>query len=83
MTLIELQEKLGEQIKILSENKDLISSDYKKAIIICNLAKQMINNADVLLRYSKLSLQDSVRNLLGNENKWSYQAFKINAWRVK
>ena len=69
MTLIELQEKLGEQIKILSENKDLISSDYKKAIIICNLAKQMINNADVLLRYSKLSLQDSVRNLLGNENK--------------
>lgn len=72
MTLIELQEKLGEQIKILSENKDLTSSDYKKAIIICNLAKQMINNADVLLRYSKLSLQDSVRNLLGNENKWSY-----------
>ena len=69
MTLIELQEKLGEQIKILSENKDLTSSDYKKAIIICNLAKQMINNADVLLRYSKLSLQDSVRNLLGNENK--------------
>lgn len=69
MTLTELQEKLGEQIKILSENKDLTSSDYKKAIIICNLAKQMINNADVLLRYSKLSLQDSVRNLLGNEKK--------------
>lgn len=69
MTLIELQEKLGEQIKILSENKDLTSSDFKKAIIICNIAKQMINNADVLLRYSKLSLQDSVRNLLGNENK--------------
>lgn len=64
MTLSELQDKLGEQIKILSESKNLTEADYKKAIIICNIAKQMVNNADVILRYSKLTYQDNVKTLL-------------------
>lgn len=66
MTLIELQDKLGEQIELLSDK----STPYqaKKTIsevaqTISSLAKQMINNADVILRTEKLmsegKLQDS------------------------
>lgn len=59
MTLLELQKKLGEQIEYLTSNNDLKKADYEKAWIICNLAKQMINNADILIRYSKLTLENS------------------------
>lgn len=57
MTLVELQEKLGEQVELLTDK----STPYqaKKAIAevamtISSLAKQMINNADVILRTEKL-----------------------------
>ncbi len=69
MTLFDLQQELGKQIENLSKGEGLTAADFKKAIIICNLAKQMINNADVLLRYSKLQLQDGVKRLLGNEQE--------------
>ena len=69
MTLLELQEKLGEQIKTLSEGKNLTEADFKKAIIICNIAKQMVNNADVILRYGKLTMQDTLRGCLIEHEK--------------
>ena len=57
MTLVELQEKLGEQVELLTDK----STPYqaKKAIAevamtVSSLAKQMINNADVILRTEKL-----------------------------
>lgn len=57
MTLLELQEILGQRIRLHSEcgfneterKKELDTSD-----MIARLAKQMINNADVILRTDKL-----------------------------
>lgn len=65
MTLIELQAKLGEQIDLLSDK----STPYqaKKALAdvsmtISSLAKQMINNADVILRTEKLVAEGKLKN---------------------
>lgn len=57
MTLLELQAKLGEQIELLTGND--VSLEEKKdlanlAQTVSSLAKQMINNADVVLRTEKL-----------------------------
>lgn len=57
MTLIELQNKLGEQIELITD-KSLPLSTRKNladmAQTVSSLAKQMINNADVVLRTEKL-----------------------------
>ena len=76
MTLIELQEILGERIKIT--NKDFASSEERKAEneksdMIARLAKQMINNADIILRTDKLVAEGKLENttivrVIGNEN---------------
>ena len=65
MTLIELQNKLGEQIELLSDK----STPYqaKKTIsevaqTISSLAKQMINNADVILRTEKLMSEGKLKD---------------------
>lgn len=54
MTLVELQKVLGEQINIVrcenfspEEKKDV----YEQTEYVAKIAKQMINNADVMLRY--------------------------------
>lgn len=49
MTLLELQNVLGEEIKAVQEG----TADIDKAKAIASLAKQMINNADVVLRTDK------------------------------
>lgn len=57
MTLVELQKILGDRITIHSDmamdseerNKEIETSD-----MIARLAKQMINNADVVLRSEKM-----------------------------
>ena len=62
MTLIELQGVLGENIKAVNETKtngegvdmDEVKAIYGKAEAVARLAKQMINNADVVLRTDKL-----------------------------
>ena len=65
MTLIELQNKLGEQIDLLS-NKDTPVGQKKviadTAMTISSLAKQMINNADVILRTEKLIFEGKLKN---------------------
>lgn len=57
MTLTELQNKLGEQIDLLTDNKTPFEAKRRLADVamtVSSLAKQMINNADVILRTEKL-----------------------------
>lgn len=65
MTLIELQNKLGEQIDLLSD-KSLPMSTRKSiaetSMTISSLAKQMINNADVILRTEKLIAEGKLKD---------------------
>ena len=64
MTLIELQIKLGEQVDLLSD-KDTPQVVKKNladtAMTISSLAKQMINNADVILRTEKLVAEGKLK----------------------
>lgn len=65
MTLIELQKVLGERIKIAT-NKDLSIENRQQetdlSITISSLAKQMINNADIVLRTNKLVAEGKLKN---------------------
>jgi hypothetical protein len=57
MTLLELQEVLGERIKIAVDNTVPIEDRLKETELsqtISSLAKQMINNADIVLRTDRL-----------------------------
>ena len=57
MTLMELQIKLGEQIDLLTDEKTPYEAKKRLAdvsAVVSSLAKQMINNADVILRTEKL-----------------------------
>ena len=57
MTLTELQDKLGEQIDLITDEKTPYEAKKKLAdvaTVVSSLAKQMINNADVILRTEKL-----------------------------
>lgn len=65
MTLSELQKKLGEQVELLSDSST--SYEEKKnlanvAQTISSLAKQMINNADVVLRTEKLVAEGKLKD---------------------
>lgn len=75
MTLYELQNKLGEQIDLITD-KTRQPEERKKlaemAMTVSSLAKQMINNADVVLRTEKLiaegKLKDSViERIIGSD----------------
>ena len=65
MTLIELQQVLGERISIAID-KDMSMEDRKKETelsqIISSLAKQMINNADIVLRTNKLVAEGALKD---------------------
>lgn len=75
MTLIELQKVLGERIKIAMDKDMPIEERKKEAEIsqtISSLAKQMINNADVVLRADKLVAEgvlskSHIEKLVSNE----------------
>lgn len=77
MTLYDLQKVLGERIEItndmaLSEEERKVENE--KSDIIARLAKQMINNADVILRTDKLisegKLKESIiTKVVGKENE--------------
>ncbi len=65
MTLMELQEILGERIRIASDNTLSIDERRKETELsqtISSLAKQMINNADVVLRTDKLVAEGKLQN---------------------
>lgn len=64
MTLIELQAKLGEQIDLLTNNETPYHVRKNQADIaqtVSSLAKQMINNADVVLRTEKLIAEGKLK----------------------
>lgn len=65
MTLIELQAILGERIKIASDpsiTPAVRKMQNEQSQMICSLAKQMINNADVMLRTEKLASENKLQN---------------------
>lgn len=65
MTLVELQTVLGERINI-ANNTSVTDENYQmeneKSDIIARLAKQMINNADVVLRTDKMRSEGKLLN---------------------
>lgn len=65
MTLTELQQVLGERIKLATDENLSVEERKKEAEIsmtISTLAKQMINNADVVLRTEKLVAEGKLQN---------------------
>ena len=65
MTLTELQQDLGERIRLATDEKLSVEERRKEAEIsmtISTLAKQMINNADVVLRTEKLVAEGKLQN---------------------
>lgn len=60
MTLLQLQDVLGDRIKVTLRD-DLTpeerQTENEQSVIITNLAKQMINNGDLILRTEKLAAQ--------------------------
>lgn len=57
MTLFDLQKVLGERIEITNDmamTEEERKAENEKSDMIARLAKQMINNADVILRTDKL-----------------------------
>ena len=65
MTLMELQKNLGERIRIVSNTEMSMDERKKEAELsqtISSLAKQMINNADVVLRTEKLVAEGKLEN---------------------
>ena len=65
MTLIELQAILGERIEItndLAMSEEERKSENETSDMIARLAKQRINNADVILRTDKLVADGTLQN---------------------
>lgn len=64
MTLVELQDVLGARIqKTLDDSlsPEERQTENEQSALIMNIAKQMINNADIMMRYE--SLQAKNKNL--------------------
>ena len=60
MTLIELQDVLGDRVKVTLDDNltpEERQTENEQSVIIVNLAKQMINNGDLILRTEKLAAQ--------------------------
>ncbi len=61
MTLVRLQEILGDRIN-MTLRTDLTAeqrqTENEQSFLIMNLAKQMINNGDLILRTEKLAAQN-------------------------
>ena len=65
MTLLELQKILGERISIAIDKTIPVEERKKETEIsqtISTLAKQMINNADIVLRTNKLVAEGAIKN---------------------
>jgi len=59
MTLVELQSVLGERINVTLTDMEpeKRQEENEQSYLIMNLAKQMINNGDLILRTEKLMAQ--------------------------
>lgn len=75
MTLMELQDILGQRIQIANDasiTTDVKQKENEVSQTIVALAKQMINNADVVLRAEKLFCecdlkQSNIERMIGHE----------------
>ena len=64
MTLYDLQKVLGERIEITNDmalSDEERKKENEKSDMIARLAKQMINNADVILRTDKLIAEGKLK----------------------
>lgn len=64
MTLYELQMKLGEQVELITDKSTPYEARKRLAEVaqtVSSLAKQMINNADVVLRTEKLVAEGKLK----------------------
>lgn len=64
MTLYELQMKLGEQVELITDKNTPYEAKKRLAEVaqtVSSLAKQMINNADVVLRTEKLVAEGKLK----------------------
>jgi len=74
MTLVELQAVLGERVEVAknaSPEDENYQMENEKSEVIARLAKQMINNADVILRTDKMRsegklLTSAISKVVGN-----------------
>ena len=60
MTMLELQKILGDRINVTLQNglsPEERQIENEASALIMNLGKQMINNADLILRFEKLQAQ--------------------------
>lgn len=60
MTLVELQKVLGDRINVTLDTNltpEERQTENEQSALIMNLAKQMINNGDLILRTEKLMAQ--------------------------
>ena len=65
MTLFDLQKVLGERIEIANDmamTEEERKVENEKSDMIARLAKQMINNADVVLRTEKLVAEGKLKD---------------------
>ena len=65
MTLVDLQGILGERITVAMDaslSEEQRSQENEKSEIIARMAKQMINNADIILRTDKLRAEGKLIN---------------------
>lgn len=65
MTLVELQKILGDRVTIAMDDalqNEESAKENEKSEIIARMAKQMINNADIILRTDKLRAEGKLTN---------------------
>lgn len=65
MTLVELQKVLGDRVTIALDSnftEEESAKENEKSEIIARMAKQMINNADIILRTDKLRAEGKLTN---------------------
>lgn len=60
MKLLKLQELLGEQIELLTNDEAKNAFDIDKANAVSRMAKQIINNAQVILRAEKYNDKNEI-----------------------
>lgn len=60
MKLLKLQELLGEQMELLTNDEEKNAFDIDKANAVSRMAKQIINNAQVILRAEKYNDKNEI-----------------------
>ena len=66
MVVLVVKEILGKETELLSNRSNVLKpSDLERSKAISSLAKQMINNADIVLRADKICSTKRIDKLIG------------------